>query len=324
MATKDLKEKLEVGGGATGTSYVPDPVGGTATLPNSKKQGEGMNKAQSITPGQSIDECDPETNTSPTGDMSAQNKASVAMKTSAGVQEHVEAMFQDEQLTEEFKEKATVIFEAAIAAKTEEIAAQLEEEYAERFEDAKNDIYEEITTQVDEYLDYVVEQWMKENEVAIESSLRAEIVENFITGLKGLFEEHYIDVPETETDVLGELAARVEELEAKLNETISENIDLKGQIEESQKDKLISAVAEGLVATQVEKFKSLAEGVDFDDAETYVRKLEIVKENYFPSDKKAAVLDQEEEESLSEGYEGKVSAGPVSNYVKAISRTIKR
>lgn len=324
MATKDLQEKLTVGGGATGVSEVPDPVGGTATLPNSKKQGEGMNKSQDITPGQSIDECDPETNTSPTGDMSAQNRASVAMKTAA-VKEHVDAMFQDEELTEEFKEKATVIFEAAIHSQVEEIVSHLEEEYAERFEDAKNEIYEGITTKVDEYLDYVVEQWMKENEVAIESSLRAEIVENFITGLKGLFEEHYIDVPEEQTDVLGELAARVEELEAKLNETISENIDLKGQIEESQKDRLISVVAEGLVATQVEKFKSLAEGVDFDDAESYVRKLEIVKENYFPSEKKAAVLDQEEEESLSEGYEGTVKpAGPVSNYVKAISRTIKR
>lgn len=320
MATKDLQEKISVGGGATGTSEVPDPVGATATLPNSKKQGEGM---QSVSGDKQ--ETSTENNTAPTGDMSAQNKASIAMKTSsAGVQEHVQAMFQDEELTEEFREKATVIFEAAVAAKAEEIQAQLEEEYAERFEDAKTAIYEELTAKVDEYLDYVVEQWMQENQVAIESSLRSEIVENFISGLKGLFEEHYIDVPETQVDVLGELAARVEELEAKLNDTISENIDLKNQIDESQKDKLISDVAEGLVATQVEKFKSLAEGVTFDDVESYKRKLEIVKENYFPSEKKAAVLDQEEEQSLSEGFEGQVSAGPVSNYVKAISRTIKR
>lgn len=324
MATKELKEKFTVGGGATGASEVPDPVGGKATLPNSKNQGEGMKKAQDITPGQSIDECDPETNTSPTGDMSAQNKASVAMKTSAGVQEHVQAMFQDEELTEEFREKATVIFEAALAAKAEEIQAQLEEEYAEKFEDAKNEIYEEVSAKVDEYLNYVVEQWMKENEVAIESSLKSEITENFIGGLKTLFAEHYIEVPEEKHDVLGELAARVEELEAKLNDTISENIELKSQVAESIKDQLINDVAEGLVATQAEKFKTLAEGVEYSDAESYKRKLEIVKENYFPSEKKAAQLDQEEVESLSEGFEVKKTVTPVSNYVQAISRTIKR
>lgn len=318
MAIKDLKEKMSVGGGATGTSEVPDPVGGTATLPNSKKQGDGMQSGQG-----DKQETSSENNTAPTGDASEQNKASIASKIGA-VKEHVDAMFNDEDLTEEFKEKATVIFEAAMMAKAEEIEAALEEEYGQRFEDAKVEIYEEISARIDEYLDYIVEQWMEENKVAIESSLKTEITEDFMSGLKNLFTEHYIEVPEEKHDVLGELAQRIEELESKLNDTISENIDLKARVTEASKEQMIDNVAEGLAATQVEKFKALAEGVEFDGEESFVRKLEIVKDNYFPSDKKGAQLDTEEPESLSEGYEGKKVTGPVSNYVQAISRTIKR
>lgn len=316
---QDIQEKLEVGGGATGTSFVPDPVGGKATLPNSKQQGDGMQKLKDVTPGQGTDECDTETNTKPTGDMSAQNKASVSMK------EDIEAMFNGEELTEEFKEKATVIFEAAVNAKVQEIVSQMDEEYAQKFEDAKNEIYEEVTAKVDSYMDYVVEQWMKENEVAIESSLRSDITESFIEGMKTLFAEHYIDVPEEKFDVLEDLAAKVEELENTLNQAISENVELKSQLSETAKDQILAKVAEGLSVTQAEKFKTLAEGVEYDDAGNYERKLEIVKENYFPQEKKVVTaLDQEEAVSLSEEAEYKRPAGPVANYVEAISRTIKR
>jgi len=318
MATKELKEKVSVGGGTTGISSVPDPVGGTATLPASKKQGEGMQKAQG-----DMQDTNPENNTAPTGDMSDQNKATIASKLGA-VKEHVDAMFNDEELSEEFREKATVIFEAAIAAKAEEIEAALDEQYSQKFEDAKVEIYEEMTARVDEYLNYIVEQWMEENQVAIESSLRTEIAEDFIHGMKNLFKEHYVEVPDEKYDVLGELAQRVEELEEQLNDTVNENIELRAQLSETTKEQLIQDVAEGLAATQVEKFKALAEGVEYGDAEEYKRKLEIVKENYFPSEKKASVLDTEEVESLSEGYEGNKVVTPVSNYVQAIARTIKR
>lgn len=318
MAIKELKEKVSVGGGTTGISSVPDPIGGTATLPVSKKQGDGMQKAQG-----DMQDTDSENNTAPTGDMSDQNKATIASKLGA-VKEHVDAMFNDEELSEEFREKATVIFEAAIAAKAEEIEAALDEQYSEKFEDAKVEIYEEMTARVDEYLNYIVEQWMEENQVAIESSLRTEIAEDFIHGMKNLFKEHYVEVPDEKYDVLGELAQRVEELEEQLNDTINENIELKAQLSETTKDQLIQDVAEGLAATQVEKFKALAEGVEYGDAEEFKHKLEIVKENYFPSDKKASVLDTEEVESLSEGYEGNKVVTPVSNYVQAIARTIKR
>ncbi len=318
MAIKELKEKVSVGGGTTGISSVPDPIGGTATLPVSKKQGDGMQKAQG-----DMQDTDSENNTAPTGDMSDQNKATIASKLGA-VKEHVDAMFNDEELSEEFREKATVIFEAAIAAKAEEIEAALDEQYSEKFEDAKVEIYEEMTARVDEYLNYIVEQWMEENQVAIESSLRTEIAEDFIHGMKNLFKEHYVEVPDEKYDVLGELAQRVEELEEQLNDTVNENIELKAQLSETTKDQLIQDVAEGLAATQVEKFKALAEGVEYGDAEEFKHKLEIVKENYFPSDKKASVLDTEEVESLSEGYEGNKVVTPVSNYVQAIARTIKR
>jgi len=318
MAKRDLQEKLEVGGGATGTSFVPDPVGGKATLPASKQQGEGMKKLKDVTPGQTVDESDPENNTSPTGDMSAQNRASVSMK------EDIEAMFNGEDLTEEFKEKATVIFEAAIASKAEEVITALEEQYAERFEEAKEEIYQEMTEKVDQYLDYIVGEWIEENKVAIDSTLKTEIMEDFVLGLRNLFQEHYIEVPEEKYDVLEDLNQRVQELESILNETISENMELKSQLSCKTKEELIQDVAEGLAATQVEKFKALAEGVEFNDADSYKHKLEIVKENYFPSEKKASVLDAEETESLSEGYEGKRVVTPVSNYVQAISRTIKR
>lgn len=316
---QDIQEKLEVGGGATGTSFVPDPVGGKATLPNSKQQGDSIQKLKATTPGQEIDDTDEENNTEPTSDTSAQNKASVAMK------EDIEAMFNGEELTEEFKEKATVIFEAAVNAKAQEIIAQMDEEYAQRFEEAKNEIYEEVTAKVDSYMDYVVEQWMKENEVAIESSLRSDITESFIEGLKGLFAEHYIEVPEEKFDVLEDLAAKVEELEDTLNTVISENVELKAQLSETAKEQILAKVAEGLSVTQAEKFKTLAEGVEYDDVDNYERKLEIVKENYFPQEKKATpALDQEEVVSLSEEADYKRPAGPVANYVEAISRTIKR
>lgn len=320
MSKKDLQEKVTVGGGATGVSSVSEPTGGTATLPNSKKQGDGSAEK----PAGEIQTTSTENNTAPTGDTSASNKASVAMK--GGVKEHVDAMFNGEELSEEFREKATVIFEAAISAQVEEHIQQLEEDYNQKLESAVEQVYEELTGKVDTYLDYVVEQWMKENRVAIETSLKTEITESFIDGMKNLFAEHYIDVPEEKFEVIEDLATRVSELEEKLSEAVSENVELKSQISEVTKEQVIAAVSEGLAATQVEKFKTLAEGVVFDDAESFQQKLEIVKENYFPSDKKkvGSSLDKEEVVSLSEEFDGKKPAGPVSSYVQAISRTIKR
>lgn len=318
MAAKQkvaLDEKVMTGGGQTGQSIGPDSSG------VKKAQAPGNSKTQGDLASQKLEgdmqETDPQNNTKPTGDASAKNKASVSMK------EDVDAMFAGQELSEEFKEKATVIFEAAVNARVETTKAELEEQYNNAFEQAKQDIEQEVSTKVDEYLGYVVEQWMEENKVAIESSLRSEITEEFISDLKQLFVEHNIEVPEDKIDVVEELAARVEELEGKLNDQINENIELKKITNEVEKQAIFTKVSEGLAATQVEKFESLSEGVIFDDAESFEKKLSIIKENYFPVDKKPAqmIAEQVDEEQAEEVQ---TLSGPMARYASAIGRTIKK
>ena len=310
----ELQEKVMTGGGATGTSQGPESTNKKAQAPgNSKTQGDLATKKLEG----DMEETSPENNTKPTGDMSAKNKASVNMK------EDIDAMFEGQELTEEFKEKASVIFETAVNVRVEEEKAALIEQYDQSFEQAKEEIQQEISEKLDEYLDYVVEQWMAANEVAVENSLRAEIAEEFIGGLKTLFVEHNIDIPDEKVDVVEELAARVEELEARLNESINENIELRKVTVEVEKEEVFAEVAEGLAQTQIEKLRTLAEGVEFDDVETFKKKLEIVKENYFPSDKKVSKVVSEEAEELNEEVQRPVVTGPMSRYVTAISRTVK-
>lgn len=323
--TQDLQEKVEVGGGATGASKAAEPTGGTATLPNSKKQG---NLSPEKIEGEDCEDTSTENNTKPTGDNSASNKASVAMKASAAAvaKEEVELMFDGEDLSESFKEKATTFFQAAVYARLEEETARLEEEYNTKLEEQVAVIVEDLSTKVDDYLNYVVEQWMDENEVAIESSLRSEITEQFIEGFRELCIENNVELPEEKIDVVGELGAQIDELESKLNEAIDANIELKKALNEQTKELVFAEVAEGMAATQVDKFATLAEGVDFDDAETYKRKLELVKENYF-TEKKTGTLISESEEASAEGIQEPAApalSGPVANYVQAISRTVKK
>lgn len=319
MPQKQLNEKASspVGGGQTGVSKSADPHGGKASLPNSKDQGEPMQKIAAITPGQGEQETDPENNTKPTADTSASNKASVAMK------EELSSLF-GEDLTEEFREKAVVIFEAAVAAKVSEKEAELKEQFDTNFATAVDNIKEEITTKVDEYLDYVVEQWMEENTLAVESSLRTEITEEFMQGLKKLFAENYLEVPEDKVDVVSELANKVEELETKLNDVVNENIELKGMLEETSQKEIFDTVSEGLAMTQIEKFRSLAEGVEFDSADNYKKKLEIVKEHYFTEKKLAKTIEEQEAVELDEEVQQPKATGQLANYVTAISRTIKK
>jgi len=312
---EDLQEKVATGGGQTGQSIGPDAS-------NVKQaQAPGASKRQGDLASQKLEgemqETDPQNNTAATADTSAKNKASVSMK------EEVEAMFVGQDLSEEFKEKATVVFEAAVNAKVEEVKAALVEEYDATFEAAKQEIEEEVAAKVDEYLNYVVEQWMEENKLAVESSLRTEISEEFITGLKSLFEEHNISIPEEKVDVVEELAKRVEELEDKLNEQINENIELRKITDEVEKEVVFAQVSEGLAATQIEKLQALSEGVEFSDVETYKKKLEIIKENYFPAEKKVSSVLTEEVEEIQEETKAPVT-GPMNRYVTALSRTIKK
>lgn len=335
---KQLDEKIQTGGGATGVAHTADPVAKNATLPASNLgNGEKMNTIAHIQPGEGEEETSTENNVKTTKDTAGGNKASVGMKGSAAtpgqsysfvpnsVKEDVEAMFAGSELSEDFREKATVIFEAAVTAKVNEAIADLEEQYNTALEEELANIHDDLTEKIDQYMSYVAEQWMKENEVAIEHSLRSEITESFIEKLKGLFEESYITVPEEKFDVVEGMQQQVEDIQAKLDEAMEENIALKKSLSESTRKEIFAQVSEGLAATQVEKLNALSEGVEFDSVEGYRKKLEIVKENYFPSDKptsKQNLLEQVEEES-AEPAKATVNS-PVSFYAQAISRTVKK
>lgn len=312
----DEKASDPVGGGATGVSKSAEPTGGSAPKPGpSKDQGD---KASQKLDGE-IQDTDPQNNTKATADTSAQNKSSVSMK------EDMAVMFEGEDLSEEFKQKATTFFEAAVNAKIQEEVARLEGEYEAALTEQVTEIAEELTTKLNDYLDHVVEQWMEENEVAITSSLKSDITEEFMEGLHALFVEHNLDIPEDKVDVVETLMSEVEELKAKLNESVEGLIALEKQIDEQTKELVFAEVAEGLVATQADKFKTLAEGVEFSDAETYKQKLEIVKESYFTGKKTEGQLIVESEIESAEPVEpAQVVPPAVAHYVKAISRTVKK
>jgi hypothetical protein len=239
--------------------------------------------------------------------------------------EDIDALFADDStISEEFKSKVTTIFEARVFDRVAQIEEEIESKYASMLEEAVEEIKQDLTEKVDDYLNYVVEQWIEENQIAIESGLRSEITEEFIAGLRNLFAEHYIDVPEEKVDLVDELASKVEELEEKLNEEIETNIQYKKAILESVKRETVYDVCKGLTETQVEKMKSLAESVEFSTEEELVEKLEAIRENYFPSNIKQAEETQlhEQVEDEESGEKVKKSNDPFINaIVQSISKT---
>lgn len=274
-------------------------------------------------------------------DKSDANRSTVAMKPSAAVgkgawKEDIDEIFGSDDLTEDFKEKASTVFEAAVEARCileetrlqeqfETLAAELEEEFEQKLEETSTAMFEELSTKLDQYLDYVVEQWMEANELAIETQLRAEIAEGFMAGLQNLFAEHYITVPEDKLDVFAEMKAELDATKAKLNESIDEKLALQSVIDEATKEALLDEVSEGLAVTQSEKLRTLAEGLEFTDAETFKKKLEIVKENYF-TEKKLSVatgLITEEIDGTDETVNESVLPASMSKYVETISKSIK-
>ena len=241
------------------------------------------------------------------------------------MKEDLDALLGGENLSEEFVQKASTIFEAAVIARAEEVIAEAETELMEQFEAAIEEVKEDLAAKVDDYLNYMVEEWVKDNEIAIEKGLRSEIVEDFITGLKGLFEEHYIDIPAEKVDVVEGLTAKVEELEDALNEQIKTAVEMKKELSESKKVEAIYAACEGLTQTQVEKLKSLAEGVEFTTEEEFGTKLTTLKEGYFKSDVIVADSSALDEVLVEEEKKEKIlSDDPSINiYAKTISQTMK-
>jgi len=205
------------------------------------------------------------------------------------MKEDIDALFADDStISEDFKSKVSTIFEARVTDRVLQIEEEIESKYADMLEEAITAVRNDLTEKVDDYLSYVVEQWMNDNEIAIESGLRSELTDDFIAGLRNLFAEHYIDVPDEKVDLVDELAGKVEELESKLDEEIERGVEFKKALIESRKNELTRVVCDSLTDTQVEKIKTLAESVEFSTEDEYKTKLETIRENYFPSSVKKA------------------------------------
>ena len=233
------------------------------------------------------------------------------------IEEDVNALLGGEELSEEFKEKAKTIFEAAINAKVAEIKETLETQYAEKLAEEVEAAKESLAERVDSYLEYVADEWFEENALAIENGLKTEMTESFLTGMKGLFEEHYVTIPEDKYDVLESMVEKLDDMETKLNEQIEKNINLNGRLADATAGGILDQVSEGLAVTQKEKLASLSESVEFESEDQYREKLETLKESYFSG--KAPVA---KTETLSEGVDNSEGVESHSASMAAYLRTL--
>ena len=232
------------------------------------------------------------------------------------IEDDVNALLGGEELSEEFREKAKVVFEAALNSKVAEIQQKLEEEQQEKISEAKAEMRTSLTERVDSYLEYVSEEWMTENQLAIEHGLKTEMTESFLGGMKSLFEEHYVTIPEEKYDVIESMVDKLDEMETKLNEQTKKNISLNKRLAESVAGGILESVSDGLASTQKEKLASLAESVEFESEEEYREKLETLKESYFSRTPAA----KNESQTLSEGVDS--TDAPVSAGMEAYLRTL--
>ena len=241
------------------------------------------------------------------------------------ISEDLNAIFGENELSEEFKSQVQTVFEAAVVSKINSELDTMEKAFASKLSESKEEIISTLTEKVDSYLSYVVEEWVKENELAIDRGIKAEVTEEFIGGLKQLFEDHYIDIPEEKVDVVDSLADRVDQLEKELNETLETNIGMASQIKSFQKGEILGELSDDLTDIEAEKLKGLSEGVGFEDADQYRNSLETIRENYFQktSSGKKTVIDEESE--ITENADA-ASAAPVSSqmaaYVNTLGRTV--
>ena len=231
----------------------------------------------------------------------------------------------DADLSEEFKDKAATIFETAVKTRIKEQTKILESQFEEKLSTEKETMKEAMVEKVDSYLNYVVEEWMKENELAVERGIRTEIAEDFITGLKDLFKEHYIDVPEEKYNVLDDLTNQVKDLEGKLNEQIEKNVNLTKEVNNSERTNLVAEVSADLADTEKEKFASMAENVEFESAPKFREKLETIKESYFPKTKIEESSSKDEVDSVAaNGPVVEQSSDAMAAYTAAITRNLKK
>ena len=238
------------------------------------------------------------------------------------MEEDVNALLGGEELSEEFREKAKTIFEAAINAKVGAVKEEIQAEYDAKLVEGVAEARAELSERVDSYLEYVADEWFSENQLAVESGLKTEMTESFLEGMKSLFEEHYVSIPEEKYDVLHSMVEKLDDMETKLNEQIEKNIGLNKRLAESVADGIFESISDGLAATQKEKLASLAESVEFESETEYREKLETLKESYFPAKSQSSAA---KTETLSEGVEGapEVPHGTMAAYLNTLSRVSK-
>ena len=234
---------------------------------------------------------------------------------SINIEDDVNALLGGEELSEEFKERAKTIFEAALNSKIKEIQDTLEIQYEQKLNEEKEELKVSLQERVDSYLEYVAEEWMTENQLAIEHGLKTEMTESFLSGMKGLFEEHYVTIPEDKYDVLESMVEKLDDMETKLNEQIDKNIGLNKRLGESVATGILESVSDGLAATQKEKLASLAESVEFESEEKYREKLEVLKESYFARTTNESAKEVSKAQTLSEGVDS--TPAPVSTGMDA-------
>ena len=259
----------------------------------------------------------------PVGNASSSNQATLKSKPSKAspkietpsMKEHMEVLFDGEELSEDFRNKAVTIFETAINERVSAIESDLHEQYEVLIAEHTEEVTKELSEKLDDYLSYVVDQWMTENELAVETGIRADIAENFLGGLKGLFESNYIEVPEEKYDLVEQLATTVVDLEEQLQEELEFNIELKKQVSEKTADEILAEITEDLVDTDKEKLQTLAENIEFEDEDSFKAKVEILKENYLGE----SVVSEEEIDESTE----RPDAGVMSSYTEALSRVAK-
>tara|TARA_Y100000114_G_scaffold152366_1_gene170551 strand:- start:54 stop:1211 length:1158 start_codon:yes stop_codon:yes gene_type:complete len=242
---------------------------------------------------------------------------------SIDVEEDIKALLEGEELSEEFQDKARTIFEAAIKSKVSELKEELSKEFEQALTEEVASIKEEIEDRSDAYLEYVAQEWLEENQLAVEHGLKTEMTESFLTGMRGLFEDHYVTIPEEKYDVLNSMVEKLDEMEDKLNEQINKNVALTKRLSESTADVILADVSEGLAVSQKEKLASLAENVEFDSEETYREKLGTLRESYFPANPGTP---RNHSENLSEGTEAPQAAptGLMETYLQTLGRVSKK
>ena len=244
---------------------------------------------------------------------------------SIDVEEDLTALLEGEELSEEFQNKARTIFEAAIKTKISEVKSELQEQYEKTIVEEVASVKAELAERVDAYLEYVSDEWMSENKLAVEAGLKTEMTESFLTGMKSLFEDHYVTIPEDKYDVLNSMVEKLDEMEGKLNEQINKNVALNKRLAESTSDVILADVSEGLAVTQKDKLATLAENVEFDGEDNYREKLVTLRNSYFPANPGAPT---EKTENLSEGaetgHQQPAVTGSMESYLNAIRRSVKK